>query len=172
MQAQHLNIIAVLVPLSWALLTYFVWRGFLRGKKAGYVAGQNHVNATYARRIQILHDDIDRLSNLRREEQIKHINEIQHSAARMTELHKQTLQIKESPFIASDIKTLIEAAQTLSLALRTWDAISGTESVRSRAVSLQRSITELAARMKNTVESADALNETAGTLTAHPGGGA
>ena len=165
MQTQHLTIIAVLVPLSWALLTYFIWRGFLRGKKAGYVAGQNHVNVAYTRRIQILHEDIERLSNLRREEKTKYLNEIQQSEARTAELRARALLIT-----GADIRILVEAGQTLSLALRTWDAIHGTESVRSRAVSTQRSIIELATRMKNTVESAGALHETHGTLAAHPGG--
>ena len=52
MQAQHLTIIAVLVPLSWALLTYFIWHGFLRGKKAGYVAGQNDAKAEARKKIE------------------------------------------------------------------------------------------------------------------------
>lgn len=169
MQAQHLTIIAVLVPLSWALLAYFIWRGFLRGKKAGYVAGQSYVDVAYVRSIQTLRDDIERLSNLRREEQIKYLDEIQQLEARAAELHKWAL-IKNAPFTDADIKVLVEAGQTLSLALRTWDAIHGTEPIRSRAVSTQRAIIELAARMKNTVESAGALNETDGTLAAHPGG--
>lgn len=172
MQTQHLTIIAVLVPLSWALLAYFIWRGFLRGKKAGYVAGQNHVNVAYARRIQILHDDIERLSNLRREEQIKYLSEIQQSGARTAELRACALLNKGAPLTAADIKILVEAGQTLSLALRTWDAIHGTEPIRSRAVSTQRAIIELAARMKNTVESASALSETDGTIAAQPGGAA
>ena len=170
MQAQHLNIIAVLVPLSWALLAYFIWRGVLRGKKAGYVAGQSYVDVAYTLALESLHDDIERLGSLHREEQIKHLNEIQQSEARMTKLREQVLLIKAAPFTGADIKVLVEAGQMLSLALRTWDAIHGTEPIRSRAVSTQRSITELAARMKNTVESAGALNETDGTLAAHPGG--
>lgn len=170
MQTQHLTIIAVLVPLSWALLAYFIWRGFLRGKKAGYVAGQSYVDVTYVRSIQTFRDDIQRLSSLRREEQIKYLDEIQQSEARTTELRALAALIKVAPFTGADIKVLVEAGQTLSLALRTWDAIHGTESVRSRAVSTQRSITELAARMKNAIDSAGALNEAAGTITAHPGG--
>ena len=172
MQTQHLTIIAVLVPLSWALLAYFIWRGFLRGKKAGYVAGQNHVNVAYARRIQSLHDDVERLSNLRHEQQIKYLSEIQQSGARTAELRACALLNKGAPLTAADIKILVEAGQTLSLALRTWDAIHGTEPIRSRAVSTQRAIIELAARMKNTVESAGALSETDGTIAAQPGGAA
>lgn len=162
MQAQHLTIIALLVPLSWALLTYFIWHGFLRGKKVGYASGQNHADVAYAELIESLHDNIEHLSNLYREEQIKRLNEVQQSEARISELRDQVVLIKAAPFTASDIKILVEAAQTLSLALRTWDAIRGTESVRARAISTQRSITELAARMKNAVDAADAFNETAG----------
>lgn len=170
MQTQHLTIIAVLVPLSWALLAYFIWRGFLRGKKAGYVAGQSYVDVTYVRSIQTLRDDMQRLSNLRREERIKYLNEIQQSEARMAELQERDRLIKPALSTASDIEILVDAAQTLSLALRTWDAIHGTEPIRSRAVSTQRSVTELAARMKNAIDSAGALNETDGTLTARLGG--
>lgn len=165
MQAQHLTIIAVLIPLSWALFAYFIWRGFLRGKKVGYIAGQNHADVAYAGLIQSLHDNIEHLSNLHREEQIKRLNEVQQSEARISELRDQVVLIKAAPFATSDIKTLVEAAQTLSLALRTWDAILGTESVRARAISTQRSITELAARMKNAADARGALNETAGN---HP----
>lgn len=161
MQAQHLTIITILVPLSWALLTYFIWHGFLRGKKAGYATGQNHADVAYAELIQSLHDNIEHLSNLYREEQIKRLNEVQQSEARISELRDQVILIKAVPFAASDIKILVEAAQTLSLALRTWDAILGTESVRARAISTQRSITELAARMKCVLDSADVLNEPA-----------
>lgn len=58
MQAQHLIIMAVLLPLSWVVLGYFVWRAIAR------------IHRRHAAQAQLLHAEIERLLQQQRDHEL------------------------------------------------------------------------------------------------------
>lgn len=58
MQAQHLIIMAVLIPLSWVVLGYFVWRAITR------------LQRRHGAEVQLLHAEIERLLHQQRDHEL------------------------------------------------------------------------------------------------------
>ncbi|WP_095096664.1 hypothetical protein [Pseudomonas sp. Irchel 3A5] len=113
MQAQHLIIMAVLLPLSWVVLGYFVWRAIVR------------IHRRHAAQTQLLHAEIERLLQQQRD-------------------HER--MVKTVPFTVSDRSALINIAQTLELAARTWKGLRATEQA-ARATAHQQLLNQFASRI-------------------------
>jgi hypothetical protein len=73
-------------------------------------------------------------------------------------MNKQASLIKAPPFTKRDHQDLVDGVETLRLALDTWKAFPGTELFRTRAIEQQRRLTLIAARLKDTIDSAWILN--------------
>ncbi|MFK7701773.1 hypothetical protein [Pseudomonas caspiana] len=141
MQAQHLIVIAVLMPISWAALGYLVWRAVVRIERRHAHQATIDLSAKHAEHAQQLHSEIERL----------------------LEQHRDLDLIKTAQFTHSDRIQLIAASQTLELAARTWRGLRATDQA-DKATAHQYLLKQFSARIRETLH---ALNTTDTTLITH-----
>lgn len=112
--------------------------------------------AAHAKCVQALHDDIARLNRLRRQERVHHLNELQEAEGRLTRLQAEVRR-KSSPFTSDDYRLLVDVAQMLNLASRTWAAMGNIEpAIRQNAAELERQVGGVALRIRAAVASSSA----------------
>ena len=151
-----------IIPLGllvgWAFTAFYFLKALQRAHLRGVSEAMAKRNDLHSQRISVLNRDLTHLNSLRESELEQHSSALKTTKAQLAAMNKQASIIKATPFTKRDHQDLVDSVETLRLALDTWKAFPGTELFRARAIEQQRRLTLIAARLKDTIDSAWILN--------------
>lgn len=154
MQAQHI-IIAIGMALSFLALTYYIRKAFLRAKSTSYEAGRAEGDLYHSFRIQALTRDLDDLANNTHKARKALEKKLAEAEQRLSSLDSDAQQmgalIRTSTLTNEDHALLLDVANTLDLASRTWRGLPGAEPVFARSASQKEKVIQLATRVLTSV---------------------
>ncbi|MEF9673479.1 hypothetical protein QNM99_19800 [Pseudomonas sp. PCH446] len=154
MQAQHITIIIVGMAFGFGALTYYIHRALTRATAKGYNLGYEQAHNSRRNQIAALNQDLADTLKKHQDDRAT-LAQLQQGLTEMDARAQQIAQqLKTTTFTQADHSTLCRVIQTLDLAIRTWNTMPGTDPVKARTRQQVQQITLLAARVLETIESA------------------
>lgn len=133
-----------------------------RAKESGLAAGLAQREADHGRQIAALNADIDAIAQERLAEQRAHLLATSQRLAHIEELEARIMSYTAMPVTRADYDLMVNAADTLALAEKTWNVAPGTEPWRNRARQQRQDLQALAVRAHVQLRTTPGTTATAG----------
>lgn len=148
MNAQHLALVAgIALVLTLVVATYLIARARTRAYEHGHADGLKQRDAMAWKRLKDLDAALEDRAIEREKEQREHLRSKAALQGMINELEARVRAYTGLAVTAQDHQLLTQAAETLELAHRTFNAIKGTEAWRARSANEAKGLRELAGLM-------------------------
>ena len=163
MQPQQIILaLATLWLVTLVALPFLFNAACRRAKESGLAAGLVQREADHARQIAALNADIDAIAQERLTEQRAHLLATSQRLAHIEELEARIMSYTAMPVAKADYDLMVNAAETLALAEKTWKVAAGTEPWRNRALQQRQDMQALAMRLHHQLRITPVSTPTAG----------
>ncbi|WP_110968304.1 hypothetical protein [Pseudomonas huaxiensis] len=134
MQAQHYTLLAAVAWIfTMAFLPFLFAKARQRAYEKGYAEGLDKLDAMNWQRLQALDSTLAERAVDREKEQRQHLQTKAALLGTITELENRIAAYTGLAVTADDHRLVTQAADTLQLAQRTWNAVKGTGNWGARA---------------------------------------
>jgi len=154
MQKEH-YIILIGVIIGFALLAFFINKAIKRSLRNAYAVGKTAGIADSSARLNALNEDLASLAFRRIRERKGFLETIELKNGIITDLQKQVDASGAGSLTRADLEVLIDTAETLGMAHKTWLPIKGTEPWRARAAAQLELLNGIARRILGEIRTTD-----------------